>query len=324
MRMNCKAFVKSSALSLFCVASLVFSTAAAQEFAYLTPGLDLPFWRYLATGIEDTAVANEATLNVYDSGNDAATQLRNAQDAIARGVAGIILSPTDSSTAPSILSLAERAGIPVVIADIGTESGEYVSFIISDNYDGAYQVGEYLAEQLEARGWPSGPVGLVTISLARLNGQNRTEGFRQAMTEAGVEEAALQQMQRYTADETLRYVQDMLTANPDLHGIFVQTDTPTLGAVRGISAARRDGDVLLAAFDGVPEFVPLIESGQIIASGMQQPYLMGQTSMQAMLDHLAGNEPEKEILIPIILVTQDNLEEVLPTITESVFANELQ
>ena len=25
------------------------------EFAYLTPGLDLPFWRYLAKGLEDTA-----------------------------------------------------------------------------------------------------------------------------------------------------------------------------------------------------------------------------------------------------------------------------
>ena len=31
------------------------------------------------------------------------TQLKNAQDAIARGVAGIAISPTDSSTTPSVL-----------------------------------------------------------------------------------------------------------------------------------------------------------------------------------------------------------------------------
>jgi len=41
-------------------------------------------------------------------------------------------------------------------------------------------------------------------------------------------ENALDQMQRYTADETFKYVQDML-------------------------AAHRENSVLLAAFDGVPE-----------------------------------------------------------------------
>jgi Periplasmic binding protein domain len=59
------------------------------------------------------------------SHNDAQTQLKNAQDAIARGVAGIVISPTDSSTCPSVLALAQKANIPVVIADIGTNEGEY-------------------------------------------------------------------------------------------------------------------------------------------------------------------------------------------------------
>ncbi len=38
-----------------------------------------------------------------------------------------------------------------------------------------------------------------------------------------IKEVALDQMQRYTADETFKYVQDMLMAHPDLHGTFVQT-----------------------------------------------------------------------------------------------------
>ena len=56
-----------------------------------------------------------------------------------------MISPTDQSTAPSVLELAKRADIPVVIADIGTNSGDYVSFIISDNYEGAKGVGVALA-----------------------------------------------------------------------------------------------------------------------------------------------------------------------------------
>jgi ribose transport system substrate-binding protein len=172
------------------------ATAATKEIVYLTPGLDLPFWRYLSKGIESVAKKEGYQYQALDSHNNAQTQLKNAQDAIARGVASIIISPTDSSTAPSVLTLAERAKIPVVVADIGTNSGEYVSFIISDNEKGAHGVGEALAAAMKEKGWASGSVGLVTISQARKNGQARTKGFRDAMKAAGItKEAGLQQMQ---------------------------------------------------------------------------------------------------------------------------------
>ena len=177
---------------------------------------------------------------------------------------------------PSVLALAARANIPVVVADIGTNSGEYVSFIISDNKEGAHGVGEALAAAMKEKGWTDGSVGLVTISQARKNGQARTAGFRDAMKEAGItKEAGLQQMQSYTADETFKFTQDMLTANPNMRGMFIQTDQPTIGALRAIKAAHREGTLLVAAFDGIPEFVDLLKKGEIVASGMQQPYLDG-------------------------------------------------
>jgi ribose transport system substrate-binding protein len=291
----------------------------AKRLAYLTPGLDLPFWRTLAKGIEDTAKTAGGASTTYDSHNSAQTQLQNAQDAIAKQVDGIIISPTDSSTAPAVLTAASRARIPVVIADIGTTGGEYVSFIISDNEKGAYGVGQDLAAAMKAKGWQNGTVGLVTISLARNNGKARTAGFMKAMDEAGIKQVALSQMQTYTADETFKFVQDMLTAHPTMRGLFVETDQPTLGALRALRAARRENDVLLAAFDGIPDFIPLIEQTAIVASGMQQPYLMGQRSAQAMLDHFAGKTPDKQILVPILVVNKTNVKQLEPTIRKTVF-----
>ena len=87
----------------------------------------------------------------------------------------------------------------------------------------------------------------------------------------------------------------------------MQTDTPTFGAARAIEAAHRGNTVLLAAFGGVPEFIDLIRQGKIAASGMRQPYLP--RSAQAMFDHVDGNTPPKEILVPIIVVSQKNLDE---------------
>lgn len=306
----------------------MFTTPAAaqtKEIVYMTPGLDLPFWRYLSKGVGNIAEANGYGFQAMDSTNDAKKQLQNAQDAIARGVAGIVLSPTDSSTAPSILAMAKKAGIPVVVADIGTDSGEYVSFIISDNYEGANGVGNALAAAMKKEGKDGGSVGIIAISQARLNGQARTKGFKDALTAAGITgDAGMQQMQSYTADETFKFTQDMLTANPNMTGMFVQTDQPSIGALRAIKAARRTGEVLVGAFDGIPEFVPLLQSGELVASGMQQPYLMGQRSAEALVDFLKGGKPEKKILVPIVIVTSTNIKEMLPTIKETVFANEVK
>ncbi|WP_366556171.1 substrate-binding domain-containing protein [Aquibaculum sediminis] len=315
----------AAAAAAFSVAAIPGGAQAQdKELVYLTPGLDLPFWRYLSKGVEAVAEENGYSFQALDSRNSAQTQRQNAQDAIARGVDGIVISPTDSSTAPAVLEMAQEAGIPVVIADIGTNSGEYVSFIISDNYDGAHGTGEALAAAMKDKGWEDGSVGLVTISQARKNGQARTAGFRDAMKEAGIErEAGLQQMQSYTADETFRFTQDMLTANPEMRAMFIQTDQPAIGALRAIRAARRSGEVLVAAFDGIPEFVELLQSGDIVASGMQQPYLMGVRSGEAMIEHLDGGTPDKEILVPILVVTSENIEELLPTVRETVFANEI-
>lgn len=303
------------------------SPAAAQErqIVYMTPGLDLAFWRYVSEGVRSVVEANGYGFAALDSTNDPQTQLQNAQDSIARGVSGIVLSPTDSSTAPAVLAMAKEAGIPVVIADIGTDSGNFVSVIGSNNYEGANGVGEALAAAMKAEGKDGGSIGIVGISQARLNGQARTKGFKDAVQAAGITgEAGLQQMQAYTADETFKFTQDMLTANPGMTGMFVQTDGPTLGALQAIKSARMGGEVLVGAFDGIPEFVPLLQSGELVVSGMQQPYLMGVRSAEAMMEHLGGGTPPKEITVPILIVTKDNIEEMLPTIKETVFANEVQ
>src|SRR5262252_10301156 len=105
--------MKKTTHFLFCAAMafgfLVQLTASAKDIVYLTPGLDLPFWRYLSKGIESVAKEKGYSYQALDSHNSAQTQLQNAQDAIARKVAGIIISPTDSSTAPSVLALAKAA-----------------------------------------------------------------------------------------------------------------------------------------------------------------------------------------------------------------------
>src|ERR1700761_6004850 len=104
--------MKKTTHFLFCAAMafgfLVQLTASAKDIVYLTPGLDLPFWRYLSKGVESVAQKEGYGYQAFDSHNDAQTQLKNAQDAIARGVAGIILFPPDRPPFPRGPGLAQK------------------------------------------------------------------------------------------------------------------------------------------------------------------------------------------------------------------------
>ncbi len=216
-----------------------------------------------------------------------------------------------------MLELAKKAGIPVVVADIGTNSGDYVSFIISDNYEGAHGVGEALAAALKEKGWQNGSVGLITISQARKNGQARTAGLPRRHDEGGVttKEAGLQQMQSYTADETFKFTQDMLTANPDMRGLFIQTDQPALGALarhQGGPPRRRRSRRRLRRHSGIRRSSQIgrdrrLRHAAALSHGREAP-------AKPWSKHLAGKKPEKEISVPIVVVTSNNIDQILPTI----------
>ncbi|MGD9710678.1 MAG: substrate-binding domain-containing protein [Thermomicrobiales bacterium] len=316
---------RAAAAGLAVPAGLTFpNVIRAQEsysIAYLTPGLNVPFWKYLSDGIKQAAEAADAEIEVtdYDSRNDAATQLQNAQDAITRGVSAIIISPTDSSTAPAVLELAAESETPVIIADIGTDSGDYVSFVISSNEQGAYEAGQVLIAEMDAKGWAGADVVMITISQARINGQNRTRGITTAVEEGESTIAQYLESEDYTRAEAQGQALDLLTANPDARGFFTQHDEATLGTWTAIEDSGKTEEIILVGFDGSPESVELIREGKLRAASMQQPVLMGRMSMDVALQHLRGEEVEKETSVPTILVTPDNLAETEETLQDTVF-----
>jgi ribose transport system substrate-binding protein len=300
---------------------------AAEEYqvAYLTPGLNVPFWKYLSDGIKQAAATDAAksgakiTVTDYDSRNSAGTQLQNAQDVVTAGVDLIIISPTDSSSAPEVLELAADNNVPVVIADIGTDSGDYVSFVISSNESGAYDSGKVLMQKLADKGWKGSDVMMITISQARLNGQNRTKGITRAVEEAGGKIVQFLESKDYTRAEAQTQASDMISANPQAHGFFTQHDEAALGAYAAIQESGRADDIILASFDGSPESVELIKQGKIVAAAMQQPVLMGRLAMEVGLKHLRGEQVEKQTEVPTILVTPENVKQVEPQLQDTVF-----
>lgn len=283
------------------------------KVAYLTPSLDVPFWRYIKFGVEDEMkkLLPDSEVVTYDSKNNANTQTSNAQDAITKQVDAMIISPTDSASCVSVLSLAEEAKIPVIICDIGTDSGKYDAFISTDNKAGAKELGKYAASLLKE----GDQVAQIALNQARINGVLRKEGFDEGIAGKNLKDVGFKQMEKVNREEGETFAQDLMTAYPKLSCIFCQAEDPAMGALSALESAGKK-DVIIVGFDCSPEVVQAIKDGKVAATAAQQPVLMGRKSSECVNKILKGEKVDKEIKMETMLVTKDNIDQVYDKLVE--------
>lgn len=281
----------------------------SKKIVYINADMKIPFWTIMAKGIHNVSQELDYDLKIYDSQNSAKIELMHTIKAIKSGVDGIIVSPTTSSACVTILKLAKKANIPVVIADVGSDSNDYISYISSSNRLGAYNIGNTLVKEMKRRGINNKKVGIIAIPQKRLNGQQRTAGFMEALNQKNIKGADIKQLVTWSDEETYTYTKELIDRFPELGAIWIQTSNIYKGAIKALRDANKDKEILLIAFDAEPEFIELIKENTIIASGMQQPYLMGQKAAISMHKYLNKQNIVKNVQIPILNITKKNIKE---------------
>lgn len=293
-----------------------------KTLAYIVSDFSIPFWQVLERGLQNSAKKLGYNIEVYSADNSTKHELELTMQAIQNKVAGIILSPITSSSAATVLKFTQKASIPVVIADIGTDSGEFVSYISSDNKSGAYGVGKVLAAQLAQKGWQKGTVGIIAISQKRSNGRNRTAGFMQAMKEANIKTIGIKQQATFLYQESYDYSVELIKQDSNLRAIWIQGSDRHQAVLDAIRDTGRQGEILLACFDAEPIFMDMIPQKVVAVTGMQQTYLMGEEAVNTMDAHLKGKTVDKNVQLPILTVSAENMAEKLAVIKRNVLGIE--
>ncbi|MES9956254.1 MAG: substrate-binding domain-containing protein [Sedimenticola sp.] len=293
-----------------------------KKLAYIVSDIRIPFWDIMDRGVKSAARELGYSVQTYSAENSLKSELENVSKAINDKVDGIVVSPTNSSACVTILKLAKSAGIPVAISDIGTDGGEYVTYISSDNLDGAYKIGQVLVKKMRQVGWDDGRVGIVAIPQKRANGQARTAGFMRAMREAGIKGAGIEQQVDFSYKETYDLSTKIIKSAPDLRAIWLQGSDRYQGALDAIADAGKKDDILLISFDAEPEFLDMIPNGVLVGAAMQQPYLMGREAVISLDNHLHGKPVEMHKQLEILAISNENIEEMLPTIKRNVLGIE--
>jgi len=305
------------------LSSLLHATPNNKKIAYIVSDTSIPYWRILAQGIKNKAKKNGYSLTIYNAQNSKKNELIHTITAIKEDVEGIILSPINSSTATTILKLTQQANIPVIIADVGSDTSQYISYISSNNYQGAYALGKILAKKMRSLQWDTNAtVGIIAIPQKRSNGKKRTKGFLKAMHEAKIKGADMRQQVNFSVQETYNFAKELIKRNPKLKALWLQGSDKYQGALDAIKDSGKGGEILLICFDAEPIFLELIPKGILIGSAMQQPYLMGQKALEVMHKHLNGEEVEKHIELKILAISADNIEQMLERIKKNVLGME--
>ena len=101
-------------------------------------------------------------------------------------------------------------------------------------------------------------------------------------------------------------MEDILTKNPDLKGVFGSNDNMALGAVEAIKNAGLSGKVLVVGFDANPDAAAAILAGEMNASVAQAPANMGKFGVENLLKLIQGGTIEPNVDTGTELVTKDN------------------
>ncbi|WP_314063744.1 ribose ABC transporter substrate-binding protein RbsB [Cardiobacterium hominis] len=290
--------LKHTLLAAAFAASITAPAMAKDAIALVISTLDNPFFVTLKEGAEKQAKALDYDLVVLDSQNDPAKELANVEDISVRGVKVLLINPTDSDAVGNAIAVANQKKLPVITLDRAANKGQVVSHIASDNTAGGEMAGNYIAEKLGKGAKIIQLEGLAGTSAAR----ERGAGFAKA-AEAHDFKILASQPADFDRSKGLNVMENLLTAQPEVQGVFAQNDEMALGALRAIQAAGKK-DLVLVGFDGTDDGVKAVKGGKMAATIAQQPDKIGEIGVQTADKVLKGEKVEASIPVELKLINQ--------------------
>ena len=175
----------------------------------------------------------------------------------------------------------------------GTQ-GEEINFSAKDKLNIARRLDEIGVHYIEG-GWPgSNPRDMNFFDLARKH------HFQQARITAFGS----------TRKPGVKVAEDLLTANPDLDGIYAVCGPPAVGAIQPLKNAKVDfGKFILVGFDACCGEIEALKAGHEDATVAQFPLKMGELGIVTAAAAVRGQKVAPVVDTGTAIVTKDNADQ---------------
>lgn len=108
--------------------------------------------------------------------------------------------------------------------------------------------------------------------------------------------------------KSLEVSENLLTAHPDLNGIFAANESSTVGALEAVKARGVTRRVRVIGFDCSPSLEDAVKDRTIDSLVVQDPFNIGYQAVKTIVDKLNGQTPPKRIPTKATLVTRGNIQ----------------
>jgi ribose transport system substrate-binding protein len=270
------------------------TAAKTLTFGWSVYDLANPFFIPMDEGVKAKAAELGITLlPTHDNKSDATEMVTGVTALINQGIDALVISPYSPESLATVKAMADEAGIPVVVVDIGTGGTKVDAFIMSDMRGGGTLAGNYFVSLMNSGEYPgitSKNVAIIKCETSATYAITRGEGFKDAAMPAGytvVEE----QHGNSSKDEAYAIMLDYIAKyGEDLAGVFCENDQMALGAAAAIDENGLKGKILVFGFDGNDDAVDAIKEGSMHGTAAQNPFGMGQLGVELAYRLVSGEK----------------------------------
>jgi ribose transport system substrate-binding protein len=217
----------------------------------------------------------------------------------------LLIAPTDAKAMYVPIKQVADGGSKVVMVDTTLANPSMASSQVSTNDEvGGQQAAQALAKLIGGKG----KVIVINLNPGVSTTDARAKGFQDEAKRLGLT-VLPQQYAGTSPEKAASIVQSTLARDGDLKGIFTTTNFAQEGAVTGLRGQELVGKVKLVGFDSAPLQVKQLRAGQVQALVAQQARKIGQLGIQQAVAAMTGKPNQKQIKVPTITLTKDNLDD---------------
>lgn len=270
------------------------------------PDLTNVFFIQIKEAMEASLKGESDEIIIQDAAGDQNKQMNDVADMINQGCDVICISAINSEGVRATLEACREADIPVIAFNTAVKNPELVECtVVSDNKEAGRMCAQALAEALNGKG----KVVEITYSVTEVC-YDRQLGFEEELKKyPEMQIIQTKDVEKARSDYSQPIMVDFINANPQIDGVFTINDPTARGAIAALKEAGRLDQTKVVSIDGSDEGKGFIRAGEMVASAAQDPEKIGQTCIETAYKVLAGEKVEEKIVVPMFIITEENVGE---------------
>jgi ribose transport system substrate-binding protein len=291
---------------------MAFGQADKPKIALIMKTLSNEYFIAMKEGADKAAKEQNIDLIVQVAEKEDSTEqlVSLVENMIASKVDAIIVTPNDSHAFVSVFSDSEKAGIPIIDLDVELDkdaakaAGLTYYYVGVNNFEGGYKSAKRLVDELGGKGKVVILEGIPGVD----NGEQRKAGAMKAFSEAAGIEVVASQTANWETEQALNVMTNILTANPDVVGVFAANDNMAIGAITAIENAGLEGKVLVSGYDALPLALQYIKEGKMLNTIDQGPGAQAAKGLEFAVKRIKKEEVPERFYQDLIVIDKSNVQ----------------